>query len=100
MWCFPIGLLQEITTEFSDLELDAELVDVRRDNHDLVEWSNGYGPAAKLSVYFTLIVEGTSLISGPGLDYELGSGDGVFVREYRFASGGGPVIVGDFSVEL
>ena len=68
-----------IPTDFSDYELDAELVDVRRDNHDLVEWSDGFGPAAKLSVYFTLIVEGTSLISGPDWEYKLGPGDGLLV---------------------
>ena len=68
-----------IPSENREYESTAELVDVRRDNHDLVEWSNGFGPAAKLSVYFTLIVEGTSHISGPGWKYSLGPGDGLLV---------------------
>jgi AraC-like DNA-binding protein len=56
-----------------------ELVDVRRDNHDIESWKNGYGPAIKESFYFTLIAEATSRIKGPGWEYELKPGDGLFV---------------------
>jgi AraC-like DNA-binding protein len=56
-----------------------ELVDVRRDNHEIENWKNGYGPAVKESFYFTLIAEATSRIRGPGWDYELKPGDGLFV---------------------
>ena len=55
------------------------LLDVRRDNHDLKEWRNGYGPAAKESMYFTMLVESVSEITGPGWRHTVHPGEGLVV---------------------
>lgn len=75
--------------------VEVELVDIRRDNHDLETWRSGYGPAVKESFYFTLIAESTSRIRGPGWEFELNPGDGLFVapgEEIQATFSGGAVL--------
>jgi AraC-like DNA-binding protein len=89
VWEEPAGAIFLIQTQMESLislpvrsgliEAVVELVDVRRDNHDLTEWRAGYGPAAKESVYFTMLVESISTINGPGWRHVLHPGDGLLV---------------------
>jgi AraC-like DNA-binding protein len=75
--------------------IEVELVDVRRDNHDLKEWRRGYGPARKESHYFTLIAKASSHIDGPGWSHTLHTGGGLFVlpgEEIRASFSDGPVL--------
>lgn len=75
--------------------VEAELVDIRRDNHDLDMWRDGYGPAIKESFYFTLITESNSRIRGPGWEFDLHPGDGLFVapgEEIQATFSGGAIL--------